>query len=244
LPLQFDRIEQRSLSAEIVQQVRHAIIYGEIGLGEHISEHGISKQMEVSRMPLREALMLLTKEGIVEHLQGRGFYVISFSPQDIYEIFSMRSLLECMALTRSIPCLEAEDFKELENLIEQQAKVISTGQYDLLTKLDMEFHEYFFEKANHTRLLKTWHNFEIQCQMLINRRFRKFSNDTPITVIEDHERLLDAAHRQDVTAALEITRSISNRVAQECIRMAKVYSGEGGEVSSKLKKQNKASLQV
>ena len=146
----------------------------------------------------------------------------------------MRSMLECMALTRSILSLNSNDFKQLDDLVEQQGKAIETGQYDLLTKLDMRFHEYLCVKANHARLLKTWRNYEVQCQMLINRRFRMYSHETPETVIDDHKRLLLAAHRQDLHLALEITRSISNRVAQECILMAQNYSIEGGEISNKV----------
>jgi len=229
----FDRIEQRSLFTEIVQCVRDAIVFGDVKLGEHLSESIIARQMEVSRIPLREALIHLAKEGVVVHIQGRGFFVTSFSPEDIREVFSLRSMLECIALTRSIPLLQSEDFKQLENLIDQQDKAIQRGQYDLLTRLDMRFHEYFCAKANHARLLKTWRNNEVQCQMLINRRFLVFSNETTETVIKDHLQLFDAVHHKDVPLALEITKSISNRVAEECVRMIQDVSSEGGTISKK-----------
>ena len=236
MPFQFDRIEQRSLYTEIMQRIRHAIVFGEVGLGEYLSKPSIARQMEVSRIPLREALVHLTKVGIVDHIQSRGFFVISFSPQDIREVFSMRSMLECMALARSFPFLVAEDFNQLECLVEQQKKAIVTFQYDLLTQLDMRFHEYFYTKANHERLLKTWRNYEMQCQMLINHRFRTYSIGTPGTVIADHEQLLEAAHQQDISLAIEITRSINNRVAEECIQMAQERSSKGGELFIKISK--------
>src|SRR5512135_2194470 len=105
MPLQLSHIEQPTLFTEIVKRVRHAIIYGEVGFGEHLSEPYFAQQMEISRIPLREALVHLSKEGIVTRVPSRGFFAISFFPEDICEVFSLRSMLECMALARSIPNL-------------------------------------------------------------------------------------------------------------------------------------------
>ena len=211
-------------------------------LGRILSEPLIARQMEVSRIPLREALAHLSKEGIVTRIQNRGFFVISFTPDDISEVFSLRSLLESMSLTESIPLLEPQDFKQLECLIEQQAKAIEANQFDLLTQLDMRFHEYFCIKANHGRLLKTWRTYEVQCQMLIYRRFQLFTNGTSKTVIEDHKCLLDAAYHQDIPLALEITRLVSDRVSQECIQMVKQWQSKGGELSIFQNQRGKLSL--
>jgi DNA-binding GntR family transcriptional regulator len=237
LPFQFNPIEQPSLFSEIVQRVRHAIIYGEVGFGEHLSEPYFARKMAVSRIPLREALLHLSKEGIVTRVQNRGFFVISFSPADICEVFSLRSMLECMALARSIPCLKLEDFKQLEQLVEQQGEALISHQYDLLTQLDMRFHEYFCKQANHKRLLNTWCTYEMQCQMLIHRRFRMFLNVTPEAVKEDHIRLINAAYQRDIPQAMEITRSIAERVSRECIQMVQKSQHEGGALSSE---QNQA----
>ncbi len=231
--MQFHRIEQQSLYTEIMQRIRYAIVSGELAFGEHLSEVTIARQMEVSRIPLREALMHLSEEGLIRRVRGRGFFVISFCAADVHEVFSLRAMLECMALTLSIPILDTEDKNQLTYLIECQQAAAESGQFDGLTQLDMQFHEYFCIKANHSRLLKTWRTYQTQVLMLINRRLRSLSEVTPQSVTEDHKQLLDAVDRKDILAAASITRSISDRVAKECVQVACDRRSEGGAKSTK-----------
>jgi DNA-binding GntR family transcriptional regulator len=81
----------------------------------------------------------------------------------------------------------------------------------------MQFHEFICIKAEHTRLLKAWHEQHAQSQMLLNIRFRAMPEYTPETVISDHTNILDALERRDAATANALTLDISRRVADECI---------------------------
>jgi DNA-binding GntR family transcriptional regulator len=213
----FTRIEQRTVQQEVVDVIRQAIVDGKLELGQHLAEAALSEQMQVSRIPIREALRQLEQEGLVTRYNNRGCFVTDFSNEDVREVFSLRSSLECMSIEWAIPRITAEDIAVLRGMIGEQRRSAHTSDFAGLAQLDMRFHEYICIKAQHSRLLKEWYSLHAQCQMLLNRRFQALSDYTPETVSEDHTRILDAIERGDISTAIELTKTISSRVELECI---------------------------
>ena len=214
----FTRIEQRSVQQEVVDLIRQAVVSGKLELGQHLTEASLSDQMAVSRIPVREALRQLEQEGLVARFNNRGCFVTDFSDEDVREVFSLRSALECMAIEWAAPRMDSADFAVLRKMIQEQSQAAKDGDFAKLTYLDMRFHEFVCEKAQHSRLLKEWHALHAQCQMLLNRRFLVLSDYTPDTVAEDHNQILDAIERKDTAAAARLTKEISDRVELECIQ--------------------------
>ncbi len=212
----FEKIEQRTIQHEAVDLIRAAIVSGKLELGQHLAENSLADQMAVSRIPIREALRQLEQEGLVIRVPNKGCWVIDFQDEDVDEVFSLRATLECMAIEWAIPNLSPEDISELRNLIEQQHQTIMIEDYNHLAYLDMKFHEYICIKANHRRLLQSWYAQHAQCQILLNRRFRILPSYTPKTVVNDHALILQAIEQKDVQTAMQLTRSISERVVEEC----------------------------
>ncbi len=213
----FTRIEQRSVQQEVVDLIRQAIVAGKLELGQHLTETSLSELMAVSRIPIREALRQLEQEGLVMRYNNRGCFVTDFSEEDVREVFSLRSSLECMSIEWAAPRMKPGDFAVLRKMIEDQSQAAQEHDFARLASLDMRFHEFICEKAQHSRLLKEWHALHAQCQMLLNRRFQALSDYTPETVSEDHKEILDAIERQDTATAIRLTKEISSRVELECI---------------------------
>ncbi len=213
----FMKIEPRNMDDEILYRMREAIVSGKIEPGAHLNETDIAKQMQVSRIPVREALRKLEQEGLIIRLPNKGCFVITFTEQDIKEVFSLRASLESMAFQWAIPKMKSQDIQALKELIEQQEQAIQRKDYDELARLDMRFHEYICIKAEHSRLLKAWYEQHAQCQMLLNLRFRYMAGYTPETVPVDHNHILEAIEKQDPKAAVDLTCEISERVSKDCI---------------------------
>lgn len=214
----FTRIEPHSMGSEILYRMREAIISGQIKLGGHINESDIAKQMEISRIPVREALRKLEQEGLVVRKTNKGCFVTTFTEQDVKEVFSLRATLECMAFEWAIPEMTPQDVQELKDQIEQQKQAIFNKDYDELTHLDMHFHEYICRKANHSRLLKAWYEQNAQCQMLLNLLYRHLGEFTPDTINVEHGQLIEAIENNDSKRAIAITCKVSKRVSHECIQ--------------------------
>jgi len=222
----FTRIQQFTIEGEIIGRLREAIVSGQFGPGAYLNESEISKQMAVSRIPIREAIKKLEQEGLVVRYPNKGVFVISFSEQDVREVFSLRSNLESMAFEWAIPSMNELDSQKLRELIESQEEAIGNENHGELARLDMKFHEYICTRADHSRLLKAWYEQHTQCQILLNMRFKHMPEHIPETVTSDHSDIVSAIEAKDINRAVELTRRISERVLQECLDTIRTMENE------------------
>mgnify|MGYP001766195058 CR=1 FL=1 len=216
-PSLFSKIEQRTVDDEILARLRAAIVNGRLKPGDRLPEADLAQQLDVSRIPVREALRTLEQEGLVTRQPNRGCYVTSFSRKDVEEVFSLRARLEVMAIELATPRMTAEDFKALRAMIKLQVDATHRRDYDGQAQLDLQFHEFICRKAEHSRLLKAWNEQHAQCQMLLNMRFRHTTGYTSEKVVADHARLIDILEKGDAAAAVRLTEEISQTVMGECV---------------------------
>jgi len=94
-------VNREPLSERVYQTLRGAILSGGVKLGDHLSETGVARQMEVSPTPVREALRRLAAEGLVVISSYKGAVVQEFADQQIIEIYQCREALK-KALNRAI----------------------------------------------------------------------------------------------------------------------------------------------
>jgi DNA-binding GntR family transcriptional regulator len=219
----FEKIEHQSMEDGILRSVRNAIISGSIGLGQHLNETDMARQMSVSRIPIREALKKLEQEGLVVRHANRGVFVVDFDEQDVLEVFSLRALLESMAIEWAIPHLTEPDYVALRQMIDKQKQAIQDREFDELARQEIRFHETICIRANHERLLKSWREIYRQGQVLLTMRYHHLADFTPSAVPVDHELILQAMEAGDPAMAAELTRTISERVEQECLEALRNY---------------------
>src|SRR5688572_26122775 len=150
------QIRPLNLREQVVQQIRTAIIEGRIKPNDHITEANLTEQLGVSRTPVREALILLEREGLVIAAPNRACFVRAFSKQDIGEVFSMRTTLENFAGQLIIDDLQVADFDHLYDAIEKQRIAIEREDFKQVRSIDMGFHQYLVTKSNHDLLIRNW----------------------------------------------------------------------------------------
>ncbi len=85
-------------SSDTYDRIRQLILSGELAMGARIVETRLADHLGQSRTPVREALRLLTAEGLVAFQPNRGYQVVQYSPADLAEIYSCRVLLESEAV--------------------------------------------------------------------------------------------------------------------------------------------------
>jgi DNA-binding GntR family transcriptional regulator len=107
---------RRELPATLVElatnRLRDAILSGNLKPGEKILEEQLCVEFGISRAPLREALRLLSQQGLVEHLPRRGSRVTDWSPSDILQLFALRHVLERHAVETALPMRDPESALE------------------------------------------------------------------------------------------------------------------------------------
>ncbi len=130
----------------VVEALREKILNGEIKAGEPLRQAALAEELNVSRIPIREALLQLEAEGLVNFEPHKGAAATELSADQVDEIFELRALLECELLKYSIDKLTPEDFAEAEDLINQMEN--ATGSNDGVTgELNYRFHTILYSKA-------------------------------------------------------------------------------------------------
>ena len=105
--------------AIVHERLRDAILRGEIEAGATTSQTALAKQLDAGRTPLREALRMLQREGLVISEPNRRVRIAELSSDDAEELYIMRISLECVAIRITVPTLISDDFAALEGYMAQ-----------------------------------------------------------------------------------------------------------------------------
>lgn len=148
---------RRVLADVVTDDLRDAIIAHELEPGRRLAEDDLANQMGVSRGPVREALARLEREGLVVIERHKGARIASWGRVDVEEIFSLRLVLEQLAIEWACKNATAADINALESVVKEFRK-LSDKQRTIkaVSKLDLEFHTAIFDAAHHDRLSRAW----------------------------------------------------------------------------------------
>jgi DNA-binding GntR family transcriptional regulator len=130
--------------------LRDRIISGEIPGGARLKAEELAKRLQISRIPIREALRQLHAEGLVEIRRNYGASVVALNPNDILELFSIRSVLEGLACREAVSRFEKKDLKALDDLLMR----MQSKPRDPMTWIERHdrFHHYLCGVARMPRL--------------------------------------------------------------------------------------------
>ena len=214
----FSHIHVNNLRDRVVEQVRAAIIQGHLKPGDHIVEAGLTGQLGVSRTPVREALILLEREGLVVAEPHRGSFVRVFTQEDVDAVFSMRTTLENFAAERVVEVLTEDDFARLESLVVDQKRHIERDDFEQVRMTDMAFHSLLIGRANHPLLTRAWQELVAQIAAVLYLRADAIPDYDEMRAVRDHKDILEALEARDLPALKAHNARINGRVADECRR--------------------------
>jgi DNA-binding GntR family transcriptional regulator len=140
---------RRTTQELVVEFLRDAILSGRLRGGARLVQDKIATELNVSRVPVREALLQLEAEGLVRMEAHRGATVVFLSPEEIEEIFEIRVLLETSAISMVVPALSEDQLKRLEQIARRQQKETSMPAR---ARLNHAFYTTLFETLGRPRL--------------------------------------------------------------------------------------------
>lgn len=147
-----DLSQSLPLNQIIYDGLRTAIITGVIPMGERINEKQYAEILNVSRTPVREALRRIQDEGIVEYIPNYGIVVTTFSENDVYEIYQIRTSLDILAAINSMKLMTKADFLEMEDLLDRTDKAQNEGNVKEVIELSKDFNSLIYKFARMSRL--------------------------------------------------------------------------------------------
>ncbi len=146
-PIQADNLREKARSA-----IRTRIVTGEIEPDVILSARAVAAELDVSPTPVREALLDIAHEGLVEPVRNRGFRVVGLSEHDLDEIFELRVMLEPPAAARAVPLLDADRLTGLRALAERMCEHVERQDIEAFLRDDTALHLGMIEPLENARL--------------------------------------------------------------------------------------------
>jgi len=208
---------RKTLAASVADVIREKIITNQIKGGEPLRQDALANQLNVSRIPVREALVQLEAEGLVTFVAHKGAVASSVSLEEVEELFALRVLLECDIISIAISNATAEGFEKSEVILEEFDALLKPGS-DLreLGTLNWQFHQSLYAPSGLTRTLAIISGLHTHCDRYLRLQIQ-LTSDYERAEVEHHE-LLSLCKSGQKTAARKCLRAHIKTTGDDLIR--------------------------
>lgn len=213
--------ERRNLSEEVVERLREALVRGDFAPEQPLKETQLAETLQVSRGPIREALVQLEREGLVILRKNRGATVARLSRQDLEEVYTLRIALECLAVKRAVERGSETAFDAMEAVVKKLGSKIASISVQEDARLDIQFHDLLYRAAQHERLYRCWSDLKPQIYRLLLTR-NVVNPDFRQTTIKNHSLILEVLRDRNPTTAAD---AITDHIWQSYVRIVARYDG-------------------
>ena len=184
--------------------LRRAIQNGVLQPGERLMEIQLSRQLGVSRTPVREAIRKLEQEGLVITSPRRGAVVADITKADLEDVLEVRTVLEELAVRKACLRMGSKELAMLRQASEDFEECVRLGDLPACARSDEAFHEIISSFSGNRRLIHILKN--IRGQVYRYRLASLKNKEMHPDLIREHRQLCDAISRADADAAAAIIR--------------------------------------
>jgi DNA-binding GntR family transcriptional regulator len=193
-----------TMSALIASDIRAQILAGDLVPGQRLRQEQLATSHSTSRIPIREALRILERDGLVVFVPNRGAWIAEIDMAECVEIYKIRERLEPLALSESIRAMDLETLEKLEKVCESCA---ATSDVETFLRLDREFHLLTYSRAPMQNLLIMIERYWNSTQHY-RRTYSNILGEKGQWIIHaEHALLLAAINRRDCEEAESLLRA-------------------------------------
>ncbi|MEM8582056.1 MAG: GntR family transcriptional regulator [Pseudomonadota bacterium] len=188
-----DTLPRMNAAEAAYRAIRSQIVSGALAEGERLTEKRLSKDLGLSRTPIREAIGRLILEGFVDRQSGYTTRVAHFPEDEIAQIFEIRCILEAYSARRAAKNATPEDIEELRSVHSQMQKHTpprTDHDYKVLTEANEVFHRIILRAAQSPRLTALM-TMAFDVGMVV-RTYRIYSDADLMRSLHHHAELIDA----------------------------------------------------
>lgn len=186
----------KSLTEMVVERLKEAIINGEIGLGENISEEKLAGSFGVSRTPVRDALSILQLQGFVTVKSKRGSFVFTPTTEDVVHICEHREILESNAAELSVRKAKHAIINDLQKTVSNMAEAMRVDDPVTYGQLDIRFHQSLFTHCGNPYLVDSYNLTSGRIAALRTHLTRPFEELRELSFAE-HQRIVKLLEGED-----------------------------------------------
>jgi DNA-binding GntR family transcriptional regulator len=180
--------------------LRYTVLTDPAAQGAFVSEQDVAERIGISRTPVREALLRLAAEDLVQLVPKRGAYIAPLTGKDLRELVELRGLLERFAAEKTIAA-GTVPLNDMFAALHQQQEVDGPDHAKQFIELDTYFHHLLIEAADNAMLTKTYQNLRAR-QVRAGMVALYQSPGRQEAVLREHQAILDALASKDVSAAV------------------------------------------
>ncbi|MBP1989438.1 GntR family transcriptional regulator [Paenibacillus eucommiae] len=192
----FNQQSNISLREKVTNDIRNAILKGELQPGSRLKEIDIAVQMGVSRGPIREAIRQLEREGLLITYPYKETVVADIDVEEVKDILiPIRFHLEWYVIKKYIHQMNEAFFDQMQQIIESMDVNLKENNRDRLVELDVQFHETIIGLAPERTVILTWKSILNQTRLHFIKNVGYHNNDK---IVKDHQALLDKLITKDL----------------------------------------------
>ena len=198
------RIHSPSLVQLAAEAIRKMVLSGELAPGERLIEERLTEELGISRPPLREALRLLQQEGLIETRPRRGSVVTTMTDRDVFEILTLRSAYERLAVELGVPVQDPKRLEVCRQALRRMEQFAAVEDRGALVEAAYEFHASIVALAGHRRLDESYAAVQRQVLLCMARNLytREHEYEDLPTHVGRHRHLLEVIEAGDPEAVL------------------------------------------
>lgn len=197
-----------NLAQKAYSVIKDSIMSNEFKPGDCLSENALAQALGMSRTPIREAIKVLSSEGLIEIHNGVGAFIKHITIKEIHDIFEVRSALECVAVDSALVRITDAELDELEDDWIKMRQEVSAGTalgYDRLSEQDFRLHQFLVEKCDNDYIIDIIDSIRMKIA-----RFQKISAASlgdELDTVNQHLELIQLMKNRDAEALKQVLKS-------------------------------------
>lgn len=195
---EFEEQKATSLRHVVTNNIRRAIFDGKLKPGSRLRELDISRQMGVSRGPIREAMRVLEQEGLLYSHPYKETTVAEVTEEEALEVLiPIRLVIEQFAIRKIIAELDDSHFKRLRSIVAEMREGVKQQNFSKVVDCDLAFHEYLVSLCDSSNLMGIWISIYNRIRLVISTQGQSYEDLN--VLCEDHERLIQALETKNLS---------------------------------------------
>jgi len=198
----------KSKKTIVYENLKRRIITNALKPGDPLNEGIISKELKISKTPVREALQQLEKKGLVENIPGKGAFVSRFTFQDIRELFEIREILEC-EVTRRVAAKENLNLAEAQAIRDKFAASDTNGGRTGKSYFSAgeQIHSFVFAAFGNQKLIHQYQGLQEQIVRITLHFFTPNRQERAGESFKEHLEIIDSLIARDPVRAEKAIRT-------------------------------------
>jgi len=228
------RLDNRTLSEQVLGRLREDILSGDLAPASVLSEATLARSFGVSRGPVREALGRLASEGLVAITPRRGAIVTELTRDEFIDAYQVREALETLAIRLAVPRLAETDLARLRELHREMVEHTRRGEINAFFNTNARFHELFVVAADNQKLQEMY-------RLLMGQMARYLARSLALRgslekSVAEHAAILEAVEAGDVERAarlladhIEVPQRVEEETGEQPAVSDRAITSEGSE---------------